>query len=79
MLGPESDCLWSVPGVMLNVTRTIDNDPAVLKAVVDSRAKNAGRDVVATEAGIGDAAVSVQDRYGRSITIAFARAGPRRS
>jgi len=71
MFGPGTDCLWSIPGFMLNVTRTIDNNPQVVKGVVDSRAKKADRDVVTAERGIGDQALSVQDRYGRSVTLAF--------
>lgn len=71
MFEPDTDCLWSVPGLMLNVTRTVDNDPHVVKSVVDGRAKNAARDVVTPEPGIGDQALSVQDHYGRSVTLAF--------
>ena len=71
MFDPAVDCLWSVPGVMLNVTRTVDNDPQVVKGVVDARARNTAGDAVTPEPGIGDQAVSVQGQYGRSLTLAF--------
>jgi len=71
MFEAGTDCLWSVPGFMLNVTRTTDSNPQVVKGVVESRARNADRDVVTPEPGIGDQALSVQDHYGRSVTLAF--------
>ena len=74
MLGPDSDCLWSVPGFMLSVTRTTDNDPDIVKGVVESRRTNTGKDIVTAEPGIGEEAVSVQGQYGRSVAMAF-RAG----
>jgi hypothetical protein len=74
ILGPQSDCTWGITGLMLTVNRVHDEDPEVVKAVVDARAHNPGGDTVKPEAGIGDAAVSVQGQYGRSAALAF-RAG----
>jgi hypothetical protein len=71
VLGPESDCLWGIMGFMFNVSRIQDEDPEIVKGVVDSRAQNPGGDIVKPEPGIGDQAVSVQGQYGRSASVVF--------
>jgi hypothetical protein len=73
VVGPET-CLWGLMGFMFNVSRTTDDEPEVIKAVVDARATNPRGDVVTPEPGIGDQAVSIQGQYGRSAQIVF-RAG----
>jgi hypothetical protein len=72
VLGPEAGCLWGIMGLMFNVGRVQEDDEEVLKAVVDSQLQNPrSGDIVKAEAGIGDAAVSTQGQYGRSVSLVF--------
>jgi hypothetical protein len=71
-LGPEAGCLWGIMGLMFNVGRIQDDEPETLKGVVDSQLQNPRTgDIVKAEAGIGDAAVSTQGQYGRSVSLVF--------
>ena len=71
VLAPESDCLWGFMGFMFTVNRMTDDDPEIVKSVVEGRTLGRGVDVVKAEPGIGDAAFSVQGQYGRSTSIVF--------
>jgi hypothetical protein len=75
ILGPTTDCVWGITGLSFNVSR-IQDEPEVLNGMVDSQLQNRGdRDTVQAEAGIGDRAVSRQDRYGRSVSLIFTSRG----
>lgn len=72
ILGPDTDCVWGITGLSLNISRTqLEKD--VVNGMVDSQLKNPREgDIVKEEPGIGDRAVSRQDRYGRSVSLVFA-------
>jgi hypothetical protein len=74
ILGAQNDCVWGATGITFSVNRVAAEDADTAKAFVDARANNPGGDTVKPEPGIGDAAISDQGRYGRSVALVF-RAG----
>ena len=72
IMAPDTDCVWGVAGLTLNVGRTRSDDVEMIKGAVESNLQNAAKgDIVTSEAGIGEAAVSIQPQYGRSLTLVF--------